>query len=246
MAAATGALVAVYESLGPIIADVGPKPRDRWLIAAETAITRGRWPPLSPLDLPAFAVDLFSVAYVVYFAMPGILAAQLMRRGEMRAARLVARTLFLAFAFHYVLYFVVPAVGPIRAPEVPAAVRLQLASQGGGVTHAVRRAIAALERTPQDAFPSAHTSIAILVAVFARRLRVKGHYLYASGAAAIVCSTVVLGYHYLLDVVGALPIVWAALRVAAKSAYASGALDRGFASHLKSPPWRSSITSTSA
>jgi membrane-associated phospholipid phosphatase len=125
-----------------------------------------------------------------------------------------------------------PAVGPVRATEVAPAVRVQLAAQGGAVTAGLRRGINALERTPQDAFPSAHTSIAVLVAVFARRFRLRGHVLFAAAAAAIMCSTVVLGYHYVVDVAASFPIAWLAL-------------DRGFMPHLKSRAWRSSITSTS-
>jgi membrane-associated phospholipid phosphatase len=47
-----------------------------------------------------------------------------------------------------------------------------------------------------------------------------------------MCSTVVLGYHYVVDVAASFPIVWLAL-------------DRGFVPHLKSRAWRSFITSTS-
>ena len=126
------------------------------------------------------------------------------------------RTLVTAYAIHYAIYLLIPAVGPIRAPDVPAVVRQQLAAEGGALTHAVRRVIAAVERTPQDAFPSAHTSVAMLVAMLARRLRVRGQAVYAVVAAAIACSTIVLGYHYLVDVAAALPIVWAALAVGAR------------------------------
>jgi membrane-associated phospholipid phosphatase len=214
MAASTLVLVAVYESLGAVITAIGSPMRDRWLIALDTALTGGRWPPLTPLALPPAVVDMFSVAYIVYFALPVVLIAALMRRGDAAGAQRVLRTLLAAYAIHYAIYIVVPAVGPIRAPEAPAAVRRQLAAEGGRVTHAVRHAIAAVERTPQDAFPSAHTSVAILVALLARRSRVRGHAGYAAVAAAIVCSTIVLGYHYIVDVIAALPIVWAALSVA--------------------------------
>jgi membrane-associated phospholipid phosphatase len=242
MAAATAVTIAVYESLGAIIAAAGRAPRDSWILAAEQTLTRGCWPPLAPLALPPAVVDLFSVAYVMYFALPVVLVTALLRRGDIDGARVVFRTLLIAYYLHYALYLVVPAVGPIRAPEVPADVRAQLAAQGGAVTHAVRRAIAAVERTPQDAFPSAHTSVAILVALLARQRRIRGRAAIAALAAAIVGSTVVLGYHYVVDLVAALPVVWAARRLGARLPQP---LDRWFASHLKSPPWRSSITSTS-
>lgn len=165
--------------------------------------------------MPSWLVDAFSVAYVVYFALPVVLIAALVRRGWILDARAVMRTLLAAYYIHYALYVVMPVVGPVRAAEVPAAVRLHLVTQGGGLSQHLRQGIGALERTPQDAFPSAHTSIAVLVAVFARRLRLRGQLLFSFAAAAIVCSTVVLGYHYAVDVVAAFPVAWLAWRVSA-------------------------------
>jgi len=222
---ATVVLVSVYESLGPIIAAIGPAPRDRWILAAEATLTRGRWPPLTPAPLPSWIIDVFSVAYIVYFALPVVLLAALVRRGRILDARAAMRTLLAAYYTHYALYVVMPVVGPMRAAEVPSAVQLHLVAQGGGLSRHLRRGIGALERTPQDAFPSAHTSIAVLVALFARRLRLRGHALFSIAAAAIVCSTFVLGYHYVVDVLAAFPIAWLAWR--------ANALDMGPPSPLR-------------
>jgi membrane-associated phospholipid phosphatase len=223
---ATVVLVSVYESLGPIIAAIGPAPRDRWILAVEETLARGRWPPLMSAPLPSWIIDAFSVAYIVYFALPLVLLVALVRRSWLLDARAVMRTLLVAYYIHYALYVVMPVVGPVRAVEVPAAVRLHLAAQGGGLSQHVRRAIGALERTPQDAFPSAHTSVAVLVALFARRLRLRGHLFLSIAAAAIVCSTVVLGYHYVVDVVAAFPVAWLAWRVGARDCSADCGLPR--------------------
>jgi len=230
-------LVSVYESLGSIIDGIGPPPRDRWILAVERTLFRESIPPLAPVHLPPWIVDAFSVAYVVYFALPVILLAALVRRGQLCDARAAMRTLLIAYYMHYAIYIVVPVVGPVRALEVPAVVKLHLTSQGGVVTRRLRAGISALERTRQDAFPSAHASIAMLVAAFARRHRLRFHALFSVAAGAIVGSTVVLGFHYGVDVVAAVPLAWAAWRAG---------LDRGLAPHLKSRAWRSSITSTSA
>jgi membrane-associated phospholipid phosphatase len=240
LVAAGAVLLTVYESLGTIIAATGQPPRDRWILAAERWLFRGALPPLAPLHLAPWVVDAFSIVYVVYFALPAMLLTVLVRRGWLDEARAAMRIILVAYYMHYAIYLLVPAVGPIRASDVAPEVRAQLASAGGAVTHRVRRGIDALERTRQDAFPSAHTSIAIIVAVLARRYRVRGRALFAIVAAAIMCGTVVLGYHYIVDVIAAVPISLVALRSAAPK------LDPRLAPHLKSPPWRSSITSTSA
>ena len=199
-------LVTVYESLGTIIAVTGQPARDQWILAAERWLFRGSMPPLAPMHLPAWIVDAFSILYVVYFALPVILLTVLVRRGWLDEARAAMRILLVAYYMHYAIYLVVPAVGPIRAAEVAPEVRAQLASAGGAVTRRVRRAIDMLERTRQDAFPSAHTSIALIVAVLAQRHGVRGRTLFAIAAVAIMCGTVVLGCHYVVDVIAAVPL----------------------------------------
>ena len=135
-----------------------------------------------------------------------ILLTVLVRRGWLDEARAAMRILLVAYYMHYAIYLVVPAVGPIRAAEVAPEVRAQLVSAGGAVTRRVRLGINAVERTRQDAFPSAHASVAIIIAVLAQRHRVRGRTLFAIAAAAIMCSTVVLGYHYIVDVIAAVPL----------------------------------------
>jgi membrane-associated phospholipid phosphatase len=206
-------LLTVYESLGTIIAAIGQPSRDRWILAAERWLFRGSMPPLAPTHLPSWIIDAFSIVYVVYFALPVILLAILVRRGRLDEARTAMRTLLIAYAMHYAIYLIVPVVGPIRAVEVAPEVRVQLARAGGAVTRSMRLGIDALERTRQDAFPSAHSSIAIIIAVLAHRHRVRGRRLFAIGAVAIMCSTVVLGYHYIVDVIAALPLSWAAIKL---------------------------------
>ena len=207
-------LLSVYESLGPVIAAFGPPPRDGWVIAIERWVTGGRLPPLAPLPLPAFAVDVLSAAYVAYFGLPVVLICSLIRRRQSREAQAAMVTLLIAFYVHYLIYIVMPAVGPVRTTELPASLRLQMVGGGGSLTHAVRHLVGALERTPQDAFPSAHTSIAVLASALARKYRLPSRWCFYVITAAIVASTVLLAYHYLVDVLAAFPVAWLAWQAA--------------------------------
>jgi len=227
-------LASVYEAVGRVVPRLGLPLRDGVLVAAERIATRGALPFVAPTALPAWGFDAFSAAYVSYFALPVVLIAALARRRGAADAFAAVRVLLVAFYIHYALYAIVPAVGPSRTLELSASTRAAIAAEGGAATHAVRRVVGALEGPAPDAFPSAHTSIALLIAALARRHRVAGRWIIYPASAAIVASTVVLGYHYVVDVAAAVPVACVAWRW----------------SVLKSPAaWRradSSITSTSA
>jgi membrane-associated phospholipid phosphatase len=230
------ALISIYELLGHVIAGLGVPARDQWVLNIERVFTRGRLPPLGWWAPPSLVVDGLSIAYAAYFVLPIILLWMLACRGQRREAQAAALTLLIAFYVHYAIYIVMPVVGPVRAPEVPIDLRMYLLGQGGRITHLLRAGVAALEATKQDAFPSAHTSVTCLVAALARKHRVPGQWAFHLVAAAVVSSTLVLGYHYVVDVVAAVPIACLAWR--ASQARGSRVLIRnfrgGFVRHLVS------------
>lgn len=203
-------LLAVYESLGGVIAAIGAPLRDRQIIAVERWVKFDAVPPLAEWRIPSVVLDVFSVAYVVYFVLPVVLVAILLSRGNAARARSAALTLLITFYLHYALYLLVPVVGPVRTSEVPASVRVHLLAGGGSITHSVRRVVGALEGTPEDAFPSAHASVAALTAALAFRYRLRSRWVFAAIACAVIASTIVLGYHYVVDVAAALPVAGAA------------------------------------
>ena len=155
-------------------------------------------------------VDAASVAYVAYFGLPVVLIGSLIRRRQLREAQAAMLTLLIAFYLHYVIYFVVPAVGPVRTTELPASLRLQMIAAGGSLTHQLRHLVGVLERTPQDAFPSAHTSIAVLASALARKHHLPFTSWFYVITGAIVASTVLLSFHYLVDILAAFPVAWLA------------------------------------
>ncbi|HEV3140466.1 MAG TPA: hypothetical protein VGY57_08130, partial [Vicinamibacterales bacterium] len=137
-------LVSVYESVGRLSTRLGVPVCDRALIGVERVITGGRLPLVSPALLPSWCVDVFSLAYLSYFALPLILIAALARTNRTVDAKDAVRTLLAAFYIHYALYVIVPAVGPARTPELPAAIRMTIANEGSALTRSVRRFIGAL------------------------------------------------------------------------------------------------------
>jgi membrane-associated phospholipid phosphatase len=204
-------LLSVYESLGRLIAATGIPLRDSVVLGVEYAVTGAVLPPLADWHLPAAVVDAFSLAYLGYFALPVALLWSVWRRCGVHAASQVLLTLLVAFYVHYAIYVVMPVVGPIRAIDVTGAVRDRLVAEGGTVTHVMRAMVGAVEGTRQDAFPSAHTSLSLLVAALARRYRLRARMGFYAITASIIASTVVLGYHYVTDLIAAVPVavfVW--------------------------------------
>jgi membrane-associated phospholipid phosphatase len=130
--------------------------------------------------------------------------------------------MLVAFYLHYIIYIILPVVGPLRSSELPTAMRSAFVTEGGAITHLLRAFVATAEKTPQDGFPSAHTSVATLVAALAWRYRMRSWPVFVGMALAVTSSTIVLGYHYLIDVIAAWPVAWIAWRLSIASRTSAG------------------------
>jgi len=212
-AIAGAVLLSIYETLGPVIRVLGAPLRDGAAVAADRWLTHGLVPPLGVWPMPAALVDVFAIAYAAYWVLPLALVTLLLEKGEVEEAREAVFTILIAFYLHYITYMAIPVVGPLRGGEIPVLVRASLLSQGGTITHLLRVFMAAAEKTPQDGFPSAHTSVAWLIAALAWRCRLRSWPVFAGMAAAVTASTIVLGYHYVIDVVAAWPMAWLAWKL---------------------------------
>ena len=110
---------------------------------------------------------------MTYFVLPVSLIVALIRRQRWMDAHAATLTLLVAFYLHYAIYVLLPVVGPVRTTALSPDIRMHIVAQGGRLAHDLRALVGILERTPQDGFPSAHTSITLLVAAVARKHRVR-------------------------------------------------------------------------
>ena len=150
---------------------------------------------------PAAFTDGVYLAYCSYYFLPVTAAAIAWRRGP-EAFHRVVFPLLLGFYLTFLGYILLPASGP----RLPSAAEAQ--ALGGGVPSEIVRAfLHAAEATTLDAFPSGHTTIAVLSAVGGSRLvgRGTGAALWL-WAAAVVFSTVYIHVHYAIDVVAGLAL----------------------------------------
>ncbi|MFH1177623.1 MAG: phosphatase PAP2 family protein [Acidobacteriota bacterium] len=164
---------------------------------------------LYALPLPPWLADVLTLAYSTFFFNPIVLVVALALRRDRFLPR-VTSSVILVFLVSYAGYFLVPAYGP-RATV--AQERYQTLPNGlfGG---ALRGQLDHWEKTKTDAFPSGHTMVTFAVLLFARR-RVRALYnaLLPAGA-LLIAATVLLTYHYLVDVLVAIPLTAVSLVLA--------------------------------
>jgi len=200
----------IYLNLGRLIPLVNGKvydPQlealDRRLLGPETQAA------LYALPLPAWLADVLTVAYSTFFFLPIVLLVALARRRDPLTARVVS-ALIITFLVSYAGYFVVPAYGP----RVTVAQERYATLPAGVVGAPIREALDHWEKTKTDAFPSGHTMVTLAVLLFARR-RVRGLYnAILPVGALLIAATVLLTYHWVVDVLAAPPLLAAALALA--------------------------------
>lgn len=176
---------------------------DRRLLGAETQAA------LYGLPLPAWLADLLTLAYSTFFFLPIVLLVALVRRRDPLTARVVS-AMILTFLVSYAGYFAVPAYGP----RVTVAQERYATLPAGLVGAPIRDALDHWEKTKTDAFPSGHTMVTLAVLLFARR-RVRGLYnAILPVGALLIAATVLLTYHWVVDVLAAPPLLAAAIALA--------------------------------
>jgi membrane-associated phospholipid phosphatase len=156
--------------------------------------------PLAPawrnlLGRPAWLVDLASLAYMSYYAMPLCIAIALYAADRRREFHEAALTIVTTLVLSYAGYFLFPTTGP----RVPAAEAGSILG-GGAISRAVRTFVAAGEVNVLDAFPSGHTALGLVSAWLGWRMLRRARLFLAAAAAGIVFATVYLSYHYVVDV----------------------------------------------
>ena len=209
----------MFLSLGKLIPVVNPRVCDNLLLAWDRALLgREAQAALYAIPLPPWAADLLTLAYSSFFFLPLTLAISLAWRHDQNLPRVSAAILF-TFLLSYVGYFVVPAYGP----RATVAEQRYLALPPGIIGEPLRDLLDTMEKTKTDAFPSGHTMVTLVTLLCARRrLRPLYNFLLPIGT-LLIAATMLLTYHYVVDVLAAIPFDIAAL---ALSAWLTGPVPR--------------------
>lgn len=192
----------VYSRLNPIIDLISPVPYDRdlqaidaWLFGVQPSV----W--LERFHHP-WLTELLFICYVAFFFWQLCLGVILYRRknGDFED---YLTTVVVFYMLSYVMYILVPAVGP----------RFDIASQytvelrGVWVGDAIQRSFFDIPML-RDCFPSGHTGLTLLVLFTALRKRAYTFFIVMLPfGLLLIFSTLYCRFHYAVDLMCALPFI---------------------------------------
>lgn len=182
---------------------------DRWLFGVNPTEFLSAY--LNP-----YAVEFFQIVYGLFYLMPVIYAMELYLWHRYEELKYAIFVIFFGFYLSFIGYLLVPAIGPRFSIHDFHKINLEL--NGLFVSEFIRNIINFGESIPQnisnpeffaqrDAFPSGHTIIIILLTYLSHKIKSKSFYFYFPYAILMIFSTVYLRYHYVIDLIAAIPVV---------------------------------------
>ena len=187
-------------ALAPISASVRPTLLDEYLATADLLLFREHPSVWLEHRLSPWATELFLICYYTYYIWPLLVAAVLYtQQSDVYRRYRLAISMF--FVLNFLGYVWVPAVGP----------RFYLAHAFDGPLHGLWLTpyLESAMRGPyflRDCFPSGHTGLTLLVLAFAFRYSRKVFWLMLLPCVGLIASTVVGRFHYVIDLLGAIPL----------------------------------------
>lgn len=160
--------------------------------------------------------EVMQVIYGIFYLMPVIFASELYfwhRYGEMKYAIFV---IMFGFYLSFIGYLLVPAVGPrftlhdfaSTDNELPGLFFTQIIRDLINFGESIPKGSAdAMLLAQRDAFPSGHTIVILLIAYLSLKFRSKSFFFYLPYSVLMIFSTVYLRYHYVIDLIAAVPFV---------------------------------------
>lgn len=197
----------IFLNLGALIPLVNPRILDGTLERLDRALLGVEWQAaLYNVALPWWMTDLLTLAYSTFFFLPIVLAVTLACRRDPYLPQVVTAVVF-TFLLSYSGYFVVPALGP----RATVASTRYAGLPPGLVGAPLRNLLDHWEKTKSDAFPSGHTMVTLAVLYCARRRHRRLYHTLLPIGALLIAATLLLTYHWLVDVLVAPPLTAVAL-----------------------------------
>ncbi|MBM4178446.1 MAG: phosphatase PAP2 family protein [Ignavibacteria bacterium] len=183
---------------------------DRWIFGCDPTVWLGK------LAFPALT-EYLQICYFLFYVLPVTHAIELWYNNDIERLKMFARKMSFVFYLSYIAYFALPAVGPRFTVHDFASTALDLPSlclteplraivnAGGGITAGALHPIDVVNR---DCMPSGHTMLTLVNIFLAFRFRSRFRYVFAVIGGSLIVSTVYLRYHYVVDVLAGIILVF--------------------------------------
>jgi membrane-associated phospholipid phosphatase len=166
--------------------------------------------------LNPYAVEFLQVIYTLFYLMPVIYGMELYLWHRYEEFKFAMFVMLFGFYLSFLGYLLVPAIGPRFTIhdyhqieiEVPGLFLASILRDMINFGESIPKGISNPEFYAQrDAFPSGHTIIIILITYLSHKIRSKSFYFYLPYTILMIFSTVYLRYHYVIDLIAAIPFV---------------------------------------
>ncbi len=187
------------------------RPEVEWLDAVVAAPEIAWWESTGAEPGPPLLGELLAAAYMAYVPILAVVAVALVRLPEQGArapAETFTRRVCIAWAVCYVLYLLIPVLGPRLAYPAYQAPRI-----GNGPASALARVNQDHGMLHGAAFPSAHMAATAVATWSAWRWRRRLFRFVLPVSVALAVGAVYLGYHYVVDILAGLLVAAFAIGV---------------------------------
>jgi len=159
--------------------------------------------------------EVMQIIYSAFYLMPVIIGVQLYTEKRYNAFKYAMFVVFLGFYISFIGYLVVPAIGPrftlhdflALNTEMPGLFLTQLLRDIINIGESIPPGVTnPTEYAQRDAFPSGHTIMIIIITYLAYKFESRKFYLYLIYCILMIISTVYLRYHYVIDLIAAVPV----------------------------------------
>lgn len=190
-----------YASVKDTVPALGLETRDAWLLSLDARVFEGSTPSvwLQRWSVP-WVNEVFSAAYLAFHGYLHLAMVWAVVGSREKAEGFFGQV-FSAYVPGIVGYYLVPAVGPVAAfPEL-----FTVPIEGGWLTR-LNAAVVANGSSTYDLFPSLHVFITLVLLGHDARANPRRFRWMVPVAVLLVLSTLVLRYHYAVDLLAG--VVW--------------------------------------
>lgn len=195
----------VFSAMGLLLPAVHPEPFEYLWAEMDVAVFGMAATRCTETWLGPWIVEALQIVYAAFYFIPLIAAFGALRGSGIVALDRAVVLLIGGFLASYLGYLLVPTLAPkvVLAHSTPV--------EGWWLTPWLREAIDRAELNRWDCFPSGHTMLSLVSLVVLWRWRRAWFWPLAAAVTALIASTVLLRYHWPIDVLAGALLVWPAV-----------------------------------